>query len=191
MVEDVADIMSSRTVNSRVTSDAKSARSAAKISSRSAAKLSPTEIVRKHRVRPEHFLIKDSLGYLLWLGGRNWNRQLERALRSVKLSHIEAGLLLATYFSHSEDRVPTQAYLASFTKYDPMMVSKALRALEKRGYVKRQPKAASNLVTLTDDGGAILAQVSELKTKAMEDFFGGLGRERKTLARLLKSLLNE
>ncbi len=133
----------------------------------------------------------DSLGYLLWQVQHNWQRQYEQKLRKINLTHLQVALLASTHTLHGQGEIPTQVRLATFTKFDPMMVSKALGLLERKGYLKRIKRPPSKLIALTDAGGKALQRALIIKKKSLDKVFGPLGADQERLIKILRSLLDQ
>jgi len=144
-------------------------------------------IARKYPVKIKN--PTDSLGYLLWQVQHHWQRQYEQNLRGINLTHLQVALLASTHTLHGQGEIPTQVRLATFTKFDPMMVSKALRLLEEKRYLKRINRPPSKLIALTASGGKALQRALLIKKKSLDRFFGPLGRDQDRLIKILRELL--
>lgn len=94
----------------------------------------------------------------------------------------------------AEGETPSQARLAEVTNFDKMMVSKALRLLESKGFLRRSrhpddPRAKR--IELTPRGKTALAKARRLASHALDEFFGILGKRRQVLSDLLQELLQD
>ncbi len=116
----------------------------------------------------------DNLGFLLWQTTMQWQRQMNRALDQVGLTHTQYVILIAlAWLSKEEDEV-TQKDIAGHSNTDRMMVSKILRTLEKNGLIKRREHKTdtrAKCVFLTDKGADTLQKAIEIKDRANNDFF--------------------
>ena len=132
------------------------------------------------------------LGYHLWQVHYAWHRHIERQLRVVKLTHLQYVLLAATSDLISDGQVPSQSSLARFTKLEKMMVSKNLRALERRGYVARNPhpeNRRANEIGLTESGRRILKRAFDAATVAHREFFHAFGKDWHRFDEMLRLLM--
>lgn len=135
---------------------------------------------------------QDTIGFRLWHVHHQWLRFLDGRLASLNLTHLQFVLLAVSHYLASRGEVPSQVRLASATAFDKMMVSNALRLLEGKGYLKRRrhpddPRAKR--IDLTDEGRRVMLRGKTIASKALADFFGVLGAEERTLARLLQVLM--
>ncbi len=79
-----------------------------------------------------------SLGFLLWHATLRWQRLIAAALRPLALTHVQFVLLAVLWwFTEVRGEHPTQRALADQAGTDPMMTSQVLRALERRGLLRR------------------------------------------------------
>jgi len=116
----------------------------------------------------------EDLGYLLWQTTMLWQRQMNRALDEVNLTHTQFVILIAlAWLSGSSENV-TQKEIADHSKTDRMMVSKILRTLEKNGLIERKEHKTdtrAKCVFLTEKGSETLQKSIKIKTNANELFF--------------------
>ena len=77
-------------------------------------------------------------GFLFWRTMLAWQRAVTETLHPFRLTHAQF-VLLATLWLVAErtDERPTQGTLARAAGTDPMMTSQVIRALERRGLVRR------------------------------------------------------
>ncbi|PID29776.1 MAG: MarR family transcriptional regulator [Candidatus Cloacimonadota bacterium] len=139
-----------------------------------------------------HFSTPDeNLGYLLWQTTMQWQRQMNRALDEVGLTHTQFVILIAlAWLSRNAENV-TQKEIADHSKTDRMMVSKILRKLQENGLIERKEHRTdtrAKCVFLTDKGAGILQKAIEIKTRANELFFENV-KEKQELAKILKLLI--
>ncbi len=140
-----------------------------------------------------HFSTPDeNLGYLLWQTTMQWQRQMNRALDEVGLTHTQFVILIAlAWLSRNTENV-TQKEIADHSKTDRMMVSKILRKLQENKLIERkehETDTRAKCVFLTEKGTEILQQAIEIKTKANDHFFENAKEEKKELTKILKLLI--
>ncbi|PKG51069.1 MarR family winged helix-turn-helix transcriptional regulator [Olleya sp. 1-3] len=116
----------------------------------------------------------ESLGYLLWQATMRWQREANKALSEVGLTHTQFAILSALAWLLRSAKNVTQKQIADGSKTDRMMVSKILRTLQKNGLVERkehETDTRAKCVFLTDKGVEILQKALEIKNKSNELFF--------------------
>ncbi len=136
---------------------------------------------------------QDRIGYLLWQTFRGWQRIVEGHLAPLELSHAQFVLLATLQYLESIGEVPSQSRLGNFLRFEPMMVSKAIRVLEDRKYVRRQPHPEdprANALGLTRAGDATASAAVEIALGAEKMYFKVLGPQHETLRELLRATLD-
>lgn len=127
--------------------------------------------------RPE-----ENLGYLLWQTNMLWNRQMNRALDEINLTHTQFVIMAALgWLLRNSDNV-TQKEIADGSNTDRMMVSKILRKLEENKLIERKEHKTdtrAKCVFLTTKGIETLQKALEIKTKANNIFFSKLKDKEK------------
>lgn len=116
----------------------------------------------------------ENLGYLLWQTTMQWQRQMNRALSEVDLTHTQFVILIALAWRLRSTKNVTQKDIADYSKTDRMMVSKILRTLQKNGLIERkehEKDTRAKCVFLTEKGQQALQEAIEVKTKANAQFF--------------------
>ena len=93
-----------------------------------------------------------STGYLVWHLSTRWRVALDRALAPLGLTASRYAMLASLYGLTRDGGQPSQRELADFSGFDPMYVSKLIRALEREGLVRRaanpaDPRAVQLAVT--------------------------------------------
>ena len=117
---------------------------------------------------------EESLGYRLKLAHHAWTRHFDAALRPFGLTHVQFIALYAIERRHQRGEIPSQVQVATATQLDPMMISKILRLLEERGYLKRSPHPddpRANALHLTHAGDALLRAALPVFRDAHAAFF--------------------
>jgi DNA-binding MarR family transcriptional regulator len=131
-------------------------------------------------------------GYRLWQVHYAWHRHIENHLRALKLTHLQYVLLAATSHLLNDHQNPTQIRLANFTRIEKMMVSKNLRALERRGYIARKPhpkNRRANEIGLTPRGWLVLRRAFAAAAKAHATFFGVFSNDWQKFDKMLRLLM--
>lgn len=93
-----------------------------------------------------------STGYLVWHLSTRWRVALDRALGPLGLTASRYAVLASLYGLTRDGAQPSQRELADFSGFDPMYVSKLIRALEREGLIERtanpaDPRAVQLAVT--------------------------------------------
>lgn len=104
---------------------------------------------------------EDSAGYLLWQVTHQWQRQVEKALAEIDITHLQFVLLAGIGWLTRGNDLVTQVQLAEFCQIDVMQISQVVRKLETKGLIKRSthpgdPRA--KVLILTSVGEAALSQ---------------------------------
>ena len=137
---------------------------------------------------------EESLGYRLKLAYHAWTRHFDAALRPLGLTHVQFIALDAIERRHQRGEIPSQVQVATATQLDPMMVSKILRLLEERGYLKRSPHPddpRANALHLTHAGRALVRVALPVFRDAHAAFFDRRfdAHSQQALAELLDRML--
>jgi MarR family transcriptional regulator, transcriptional regulator for hemolysin len=96
----------------------------------------------------------------------------ERQFAVLSLNHTEARLL---NLLHRERGIASQEALSSQLYIDRSNTGRALKHLEQEGYTSRQPDDTdkrANLVRITEKGRKAVREISSLKRKIVQEFFG-------------------
>ena len=137
---------------------------------------------------------EESLGHRLRLAYHAWTRHFDAALRPLGLTPVQFIALNVIGRHHQRGETPSQVQVAAATQLDPMMISKILRLLEERGYLKRSPHPddpRANALLLTHAGNALLRTALPVFRDAHAAFFDGRfdANSREALAELLDRML--
>jgi DNA-binding MarR family transcriptional regulator len=137
---------------------------------------------------------ESSFGFLLVHSAHGWVRSLEQALRPIGLTHLQFALMAAIALLEKEGEIPHQGRLAIFTGFDRIMVSKSLRLLLKKNFLKRAPHPSvprANRIDLTRQGRTALDRARPLYDAAVEEYFGSIDSRRlEMLGKTLRTLLD-
>ncbi|WP_282774944.1 MarR family winged helix-turn-helix transcriptional regulator [Phaeodactylibacter xiamenensis] len=125
--------------------------------------------VRFHFEQPE-----ESPGYLLWQVSMAWQRQINRALSPFNLTHSQFVALAALGWLSRQSEEITQKDISNHSNIDRMLMSKLLRALQKRKLIDRQEHPTdtrAKCVFLTPAGQGLLQQAVRAVEAADLAFF--------------------
>lgn len=120
---------------------------------------------------------EDNLGYLLWQTTMQWQKQMNRALDEINLTHTQFVIMAALGWLLKSSEKVTQKEIAEHSNTDRMMVSKILRTLQKNGLIVRkehETDTRAKCVFLTDKGIDTLQKAIEIKNQANNLYFSKL-----------------
>lgn len=127
-------------------------------------------------------------GLLLWRATLSWQRQVTAALGPLGLTHVQFVLLASTWWlTRVAGERPSQRRIAEYAATDPMMTSQVLRALAKKGLVRRNPDpddARARRVEVTDAGAELAVRAVRVVEEADARFFGAIPDRAALLATL-------
>ena len=132
---------------------------------------------------------QNAVGFVMWRVVHRYQREVEQALRSLDLTHLQFVMLALVGWMTREGDSATQSELARFGDVHPMQVSKVLTALEKKGMLLRTPAVENALakhVAITRPGFTALRHALPLVIDVQARLFGDEGRPG---GRLLTALL--
>lgn len=124
----------------------------------------------------------NNIGYLLWQTTMEWQRQMNHALKKVKLTHTQFVILASLGWLLKKSSNVTQKEIADFSKTDRMMVSKILRTLEKSELISRkehETDTRAKCVFLTQKGSKVLKEAFQIKILANNLFFSKLTNQER------------
>lgn len=133
----------------------------------------------------------ENLGYLLWQTTMLWQRQMNRALDEIGLTHTQFVILMALAWLLKTSEEVTQKEIADHSNTDRMMVSKILRTLQKNKLIERKEHKTdtrAKCVFLTQTGIEVLQKAIDIKTAANNLFFSKL-TYKKQFAQQLKLII--
>ena len=145
------------------------------------------------------FIIKnleDDTGFLMLQVSNLWNNSHDKALKKNHgISHMQYAVLASVCWLiyHNNGEV-TQSLLSHHTKISPMTISQIFKVLEAKGYITRtrHPKdIRAKLVSLTDEGNALMHKAFLTIWEIDKHFFKSLGRNNKLFNKNLAELLNQ
>lgn len=116
---------------------------------------------------------QESPGFLLWQVSTTWRTCIEKALKSLDLTHPQFVTLATLGWLTRNGDLVTQASVGKMARLDPNTMSQILRGLEKKKLIKRVQstdiRAKHPLLTL--EGSRILALALPLVEKVDTHFF--------------------
>jgi DNA-binding MarR family transcriptional regulator len=133
-------------------------------------------------------------GFLLYSSYFSWKRKIESTLLPHDLTHVQFMLLMTLGFLKKDGADVSQNDLAKFLSFDVTMTSQVLRALEKRGLLKRSQKEGderSKFSELTDAGVSKIQGAAKDLLKAEESFFASLGENKQGFDEHLRSICEQ
>ena len=123
-----------------------------------------------------------SSGFLLWQVTVVWQREIKKALEDVELSHASFVILASLLWFEEQNKEITQTTIINHTKLDKMTVSKNLKSLVSKGFVKRfenENDTRAKTIVLEIQGKEIAIKAVKIVEKIDKDFFGKLQKEEK------------
>jgi len=148
-----------------------------------------TEKVKFHFQNPQ-----ENSGYLLWQVTMLWQKQMNRALATLDLTHTQFVILAALgWLTKDKDEV-TQVDIANHSNTDRMMVSKIISNLQDKGLIKRQEHSTdtrAKTITLTTNGKKLLQKALIVVEDTDKQFFLPLSNKAATFNNSMLSLLDK
>ncbi len=135
----------------------------------------------------------ESAGFLLVHSAHGWIKCLEQKLRPIRLTHLQFALMAAIALLKKNNVIPHQGYLAAFTGFDKVMVSKSLLLLTKRKFLMKSDHPSvprGKRIDLTREGRTALDRARPLYDEAVTLYYGTLTKaELASLGAVLRKLL--
>jgi DNA-binding MarR family transcriptional regulator len=134
--------------------------------------------------------VTESDGFLLWQVANGWQAAQRAALKPYGLTHVQF-VLLDSLASLTADGPITQRELAEHAATDPMMTSQVVRALEAKGWVRRELHAVDArawALSVTRSGAALARRASAAVDRCDAQFFDALGSRRGAFTKALRAL---
>ncbi|MCE5294452.1 MAG: MarR family winged helix-turn-helix transcriptional regulator [Chlamydiales bacterium] len=137
--------------------------------------------------KPEH-----SPGFLLWQTTMIWQRLIKKALEPHDISHAQFVIIATLLWFKAHNYDTTQTLIVTWSKLDPMTVSKSLKKLAIQGLVHRvehETDTRAKSVTLTPKGKALVHTLVPIIEEIDAKFFGIVPHKtQKTLIGILAQL---
>jgi DNA-binding MarR family transcriptional regulator len=122
---------------------------------------------------------ENAVGFVLWRLVHRYQREVDRALLPVDLTHLQfTTLAMAAWLGREGDEV-NQSELAGAADIHPMQVSHMLAALEAKAFVRRKRSTVdvrAKRVEPTANGVRALREAMPLVIAVQERMFGEQGR---------------
>ncbi len=137
-----------------------------------------------HFEKPE-----DNTGYLLWQTTMIWQRTMNRVLIKIGLTHTQFVILASLGWLSKNKNGISQKDIADNSNTDRMMVSKILRTLQQKEFIKRQENqqdTRSKLVFLTENGTIKLQEALKQVEITDNEFFSEIEQNDEFNNTLLK-----
>jgi DNA-binding MarR family transcriptional regulator len=118
-----------------------------------------------------------SPGFLLWHAALRWQRRIAVALAPLDLTHVQFVLLASTWWLNEQSQQPTQVALAAQAGTDIKMTSQVIRALERKGLVRRTVDPVdtrARRLAVTPAGAALAPAAVAAVESADASFFEGV-----------------
>lgn len=126
---------------------------------------------------------EESSGFLLWQVTTMWQREIKKALEDVELSHASFVILASLLWFEEQNIEISQTTIINHTKLDKMTVSKNLKSLVLKGFVKRFEKeddSRAKTIILEAQGKEIAIKAVKIVEKIDKDFFEKLHIDEKS-----------
>lgn len=130
-------------------------------------------------------------GFILWQVFLSWRKNIENTLKNHDLTYVQYVILSGLAWIEDNNYNVNQKELAQFCGTDLTVTSQALRALEKKDWVKREADKKDERVknpTTTVDGRKILEKTKDLVRTVDDDFFS-LSENKENLLKNLSELM--
>lgn len=118
---------------------------------------------------------EDTIGFLLWRVAHRHQREVDRVLASLALTHLQFVLLVQTAWLGREGDIVTQPKLTRYSSIHPMQLSSVLKTLDAKGLVIRDRCLADSRakrVALTPAAIDLLGVALPRVTALQAHFFG-------------------
>lgn len=134
-----------------------------------------------------------SPGFLLWQVSTSWRRQIEAALATIGLTHVQFVLLASVGWLTRNRKAISQVELAKHCCMDITMTSQVLRTLEKKGLIERrrqEDNEKSKFPYVTRQGTKVIESAIPLVEAIDRAFFEILGDKIDQCLEILCKLKN-
>jgi len=135
---------------------------------------------------------EEMVGFLFWKITYLWQREMNKALRDVDLTHTHFALLSGIAWLEKNGESISQIKIADFTQTNVMVTSKISRILENKGFIERRIEdedTRAKYVYLTEKGLKTLEKASKITEEINQEFFEALGDEKEHFTQNLWKLL--
>jgi DNA-binding MarR family transcriptional regulator len=143
------------------------------------------------RFRTRFHTPRESPGFLLWLVTNARQRQVRAALDPLDLTHVQFVLLASLAWLSRDGSTITQVRLAQQARTDEMMTSQVVRALERKGWLRRVRYPADHRargLQATRKGLQLVNRALNLVERTDVRFFEAVGKDLPRLVAMLRAL---
>lgn len=136
----------------------------------------------------------ESSGYLLGQLTTLLQRKHKKVLDPLNLTQTQFVLLAALGWLSKESNHVTQIDIANQGNADRMMVSKVLRTLEEKEFIRRQEHPTdtrAKVIELTNTGSIILQKALNAIEEADIEFFKSLGENQTLFNKNMLTIINQ
>lgn len=137
-------------------------------------------------------LTAENTGHLLYHLSIVLERKMKRALDEIGITHTQFIILATTFQLNQPSDLVTQVDIANASMTDKMMVSKILRALEKKGWITRKEHPTdtrAKTISITENGGMTLKKTLKVVFQVEKDFFSPVEDKKSELNQMMKILI--
>ena len=121
---------------------------------------------------PEH-----AVGFVMWRMTHRFQREVDQAMRQLDLTHLQFTVLAMAAWTTGFPLRFVQAEIARFGDIHPMQVSLVLKALERKGMIRRATRrGVAKVVSVTSPGLEVLRAAMPLAIAVQRRLFGKEGR---------------
>jgi DNA-binding MarR family transcriptional regulator len=134
---------------------------------------------------------QNAVGFVLWRVMHRYQREIDRALRPLGLTHLQFTVLALAAWSQRSGETSTQSKLAAKGDIHPMQVSNIVKALDAKGLVMRTPapgNALAKQVAITEAGLDALREALPLGIAIQARLFGAEGLPGGSLLAMLGAI---
>ena len=136
----------------------------------------------------------ESPGYLLTNLTLLWQRKQKRILDPLNLTYTQFMLLASLGWLLRHNELVTQVDIARQGNANTMMVSKVLRTLENKKFIKRQEHPTdtrAKIIQLTEEGAEILQKALVEVEKSDIEFFSVIGNNLNSFNKNMLELITK
>jgi DNA-binding MarR family transcriptional regulator len=134
---------------------------------------------------------ENAVGFMLWRLVHRYQREVDRALAALELTHLQFMTLILAAWLGREGETVTQTQIARAGDIQPMQISHMLKTLEEKALIARVRNATdvrAKRVEVTTVGLVALRRALPLVITVQHQLFGEEGRAGGGLLRTLRRL---
>lgn len=127
-------------------------------------------------------------GFLLWRVTLWWQRAVAGVLRPLGLTHPQFVVLASAWWLGRHGQQPSQRELAEHTGMDAMTASQVARALETKGFIRREQDQHDTRIKrlyVTEEGLTLARKAIEVVESVDREYFGSAPDEAAFVETLL------